>query len=439
MELLKPVYLKDKEIQCGQNRISDYDLSIAVSNIINDVKCVQKDRDLWRIYVDSTESRSQLLAQGIDLRNTNIRVYHTNPYSAGISSPSENVLKITVKGVPLSVDDNEVIKMLNDFNVSFTSELKYEKIRHPITRKMTGILNGNRFIYAKSLAEGTFLPRTATCAGLRCFIYHYGQPSAKRTPRCTNCWEEHHFSKDCPNPKRCKVCKSEGHMPGDKECEFFSQDETNVIAFAGQDNCLSNFYPCNINVFGVSHRSAEHAFQYVKAMRSGDIPRATAIQSAKSALDAKKIGKFITSSTSFTDNQVALMTEIIEAKADQVPAFADALKKYKKSDVFVETTFDDFWASGLDRMATIHTHSSAWPGSNKLGHIISEIASRMRRATGRSHSAPRTAPKEKTKSQSNISQMLKELKNPRKRSCSGSRKSSPKSQVRDSKKRDGDG
>lgn len=127
MELLKPVYLKDKEIQCGQNRISDYDLSIAVSNIINDVKCVQKDRDLWRIYVDSTESRSQLLAQGIDLRNTNIRVYDTNPYSAGISSPSENVLKITVKGVPLSVDDNEVIKMLNDFNVSFTSELKYEK------------------------------------------------------------------------------------------------------------------------------------------------------------------------------------------------------------------------------------------------------------------------------------------------------------------------
>lgn len=197
---------------------------------------------------------------------------------------------------------------------------------------MTGILNGNRFIYAKSLAEGTFLPRTATCAGLRCFIYHYGQPSAKRTPRCTNCWEEHHFSKDCPNPKRCKVCKSEGHMPGDKEykeCEFFSQDETNVIAFAGQDNCLSNFYPCNINVFGVSHRSAEHAFQYVKAMRSGDIPKATAIQSAKSALDAKKIGKFITSSTSFTDNQVALMTEIIEAKADQVPAFADALKSTK--------------------------------------------------------------------------------------------------------------
>lgn len=85
------------------------------------------------------------------------------------------------------------------------------------------------------------------------------------------------------------------------------------------------------------------------------------------------------------------MTEIIEAKADQVPAFADSLKKHKQSDVFVETTYGDFWASGLDRIATIHTLSSAWPESNKLGRIISEIASRIRRTTGRSHSAPRTA------------------------------------------------
>lgn len=55
----------------------------------------------------------------------------TNPYFAGLSSQSENVLKVTVKGEPLSVDDNEVIKMLNDFNVFFS------------IRKMTGILNSD--------------------------------------------------------------------------------------------------------------------------------------------------------------------------------------------------------------------------------------------------------------------------------------------------------
>lgn len=182
MDLIKPVYLRDREIQCGSTRISDFDLSMSVTKSISDLTCVQKDRDLWRIYVKSKESRSKILTEGIDIRNTNVKVYDTNPYSAGLNDPSDNVIKITVKGVPLSVDDNEVLNMLKNFNVSFTSDIKYEKIRHPVTRKMTSILNGNRFIYVKALDEGVFLPRTSTCAGLRCSIYHHGQPSTKHNP-----------------------------------------------------------------------------------------------------------------------------------------------------------------------------------------------------------------------------------------------------------------
>lgn len=398
MELLKPVYLKDGEIQFGSTRFSDFDLSISVGNKINDLKCVQKDRDLWRIYVGSMESRSKLLTEGIDLRSKNVRVYDTNPYSAGISNPTENVLKITIKGVPLSVDDNEVIKMLQEFNLTLTSDLKYEKIRHPVTRKMTGILNGNRFIYTKALDEGIFLPRTAICAGLRCTIYHYGQPSTKRTPRCMNCWEENHYTKECPNNKRCKICKSEGHEPGNHECEYYTESAPNVIPFAGQDNCLSNFFPCDLQLFGVNHKSAEHAFQYVKAMRSGDLQRASAIQIAKSALDAKKIGKHVLPSPSFSLNQIQIMTEIIEAKAEQVPVFADSLKTQKRNHVFVESTYDDFWASGLDKDATIHTCAEAWPGTNKLGCILSEIASRLRQPPNRPQSL-QTTPIEKTRSQ----------------------------------------
>lgn len=57
-----------------------------------------------------------------------MRVNDINPYSAEPSkSQPENALKVTVKGEPRSVDENEVIKMLNDFNVFFTTELKYEK------------------------------------------------------------------------------------------------------------------------------------------------------------------------------------------------------------------------------------------------------------------------------------------------------------------------
>ena len=66
------------------------------------------------------------------------------------------MLRITVKGVPLSVDDGEITKMLEKCNA--TSGIKYEKIRDPETRKMTGILNGNRFIYhVKQFEEGKIL------------------------------------------------------------------------------------------------------------------------------------------------------------------------------------------------------------------------------------------------------------------------------------------
>ena len=77
---------------------------------------MQKDRELWRLYVNSQESRTKLLCKGFEIRNTKVRIYDTNPFFAGLSNPVEKVLKITVKGGPLSVDDGEVMKMLNKFN-----------------------------------------------------------------------------------------------------------------------------------------------------------------------------------------------------------------------------------------------------------------------------------------------------------------------------------
>ena len=65
-----------------------------------------------------------------------------------MDSLNERVLKITVKGITLSVDDGEIIKMLEQFDPNFTSEHRYEHVRHPESKKLTGILNGNRFIYS---------------------------------------------------------------------------------------------------------------------------------------------------------------------------------------------------------------------------------------------------------------------------------------------------
>ena len=127
--MIKPVYLKNSEIQNDRNnRITDYEIAEKLSVKINDIKCIQLDRDLWRIYVGSQTSRSTLITEGFELRERNIQVYADNPFSTGIGNPNENVLKVTIKSVPLSVEDSAVKNMLEQFNVTLRSDIKYETL-----------------------------------------------------------------------------------------------------------------------------------------------------------------------------------------------------------------------------------------------------------------------------------------------------------------------
>ena len=420
--LIKPVYLRNKDLPFDRsNVIKDYELSEAVLKMVNDLKCVQRDRDLWRLYVDSVDSRNKLLKEGFEIRNINVRGFEINPYSAGTSSPKEDVLKITVKGIPLSVEDQEIMKMLELYGVEFTSDIKLEKIRHPITRKMTSILNGNRFIYAKPLPDGKCLPRNSYCAGLRCQIFHYGQ-NTRRTPLCTNCWEDTHYRYKCENAKRCKVCKKEGHEPGDKSCSAYTEKQENVVAFSGHENVLSNFYPCELKVFGISHSSSEHAYQYGKAMRCGDVPKANVIHNAKTALDAKRVGDTIIQTDTFKKEQVSLMEEILVAKCDQVPSFRNQLKKSDVNTIFVESTYDDKWGSGLNIDGTIHTQKNNWPGNNQLGKILQKIATSCRPSTSEWRQTSTKKTKQKTK-RTNMSEVIHGLKDTGKRDRTGRRKS----------------
>ena len=176
-KMLKQVYSRNRDIQRNKSHIiTDYAIAMAVGRVINDCKCVQRDRDLWRIYVGSKTSRDALCNDGFDLESRHIDVFTTNPFSAGTENPNETVIRVLVKGVPLSVEDECIKNMLVKMGAKLTSDIKYEKIRNPNTRRMTEILNGNRFVYMEPLANKKFLPRTSFCAGLKCMIYHEGQP-----------------------------------------------------------------------------------------------------------------------------------------------------------------------------------------------------------------------------------------------------------------------
>ena len=174
-------------------------------------------------------------------------------------------------------------------------------------------------------------------------------------------------------------------------------------------------------MFGVSHASAEHDVQYVKAMRSGDLVRVQAIQAAPAALDAKKPGKIVIPSADFLDQKESLMTKILEAKFTQVPAFKDEIKSSKPKTTYAESTYDDIWGTGLNASGTTHTERGVWPGQNRLGILMTKLAdSHLRRP--RSWSTPcdgKTC--DRASGQMDLSRMRRDLKKPQKRSKSGRR------------------
>lgn len=184
------------------------------------------------------------------------------------------------------------------------------------------------------------------------------------------------------------------------------ENQDNVTSFAGHDNPLSNFYPCFLNVFGVNHHSSEHAFQYVKAIRCGDIQKAQAIQEAETALDAKKLGKDIPNTDEFISKREEIMEEILNAKYSQVDDFRSAVKKGTPSTIFAESVFDDFWGTGLNRTATDHTDYRKWPGKNIMGKLLDKIAGENR-PPRRSVSVPRNL---QMSEQRNISDMLNSIR-----------------------------
>lgn len=413
-EMIKPVYFRNSDIPSGGKPVSDFDLLQPLLLCTSEIKCLQRDRGLWRVYVNDQVSRNKLLTEGFEYRNLSINVYDTNPFSSGAKSPSDEIIRITVKGIPLSVDDQEIINMLQQHSVTLTSSIRHEKIRHPVTRKMTSVMNGNRFVYAKPLKNGTYLPRQSECAGIRCQIFHKGQPSNKREPKCTNCWGKHWLFQ-CTEQKKCRICLQEDHEPGSQLCSEYIENQEEVVSFAGAKNPLSNFYPCTINVFGISHSSAEHAFQYVKALRCGSIDKAQLIQESKTALDAKKLGKSIQPNDDFLEKQIGVMEEISKAKYDQVESFRSILEKHDVDTIFAESTYDDFWGTGLDRVGTDHTNHLKWPGKNQMGKIFTNIKKAIKREQfhqSRSQSETRTPT---STTQMNITEMLNSVQNPEKK------------------------
>ena len=347
---VEPVFFKSKDFSSNrQESLRPYDVCVAVSNIVgqNNVEGAQNINDTWRIYTSSRESRVNLLLRGsLTVKGKQVNLYDKNP--SMMFNQSDNIERVTVKDLPLSVANTEIEAFLLAKGIAPVSGVKYSKARDD-NGDLTNFKTGDRFVYVKGPIS-PLLPRKDDIADFKCRIFHDGQ-----------------FK---PN---CKVCNTIGHQDGDKDCPSKNTGPP-VIPFHSHKNVLSNFFPCKIEVDNHVFSSVEHGYQYYQASAAGMDDLADEIIRAPHAGKAKGLSKRIPSEfrDSWEKINTEKMRELIEAKVAQVPEFENTL--LGSSDcVLAEATPDKFWASGLSSETTSKTLPHTWPGLNMLGKILMEV------------------------------------------------------------------
>ena len=374
MELprVEPAFLKAKDVPEFKS-LKEYELCEAISKVINkeNLLGVQRIGMLWRIYLKSTESRVKLLANSVQLRNVSVSVFSNNPLRARLAEgeTDQNIIKVTIKDFPLSKANSAIESYLIQQGIKLKTKIEYAKARNE-NNELTEWLNGDRIIFVEKFDEP--LPRKTWISGSSVRIFHRDQPNnTKRV--CSNCQQEGHFKQQCSNDPCCVVCKGKKHSPGDKECPGTAKNpHKSVTVFAGRQDVLSNFYLCDVNIFGFTHKSSEHAFCYAHAIQTGKDKVAERILQAGSALQAKIEASSLPYSPAWEEKKEDVMQQVLLAKAKCCQDFYDKLMN--TDGVFAEAVPNDlFWSTGLNKDVTMCVKKSSWPGKNRMGKLLSTV------------------------------------------------------------------
>ena len=143
--------------------------------------------------------------------------------------------------------------------------MEFAKARNE-NNELTDWLNGDLIVFVDKFEEP--LSRKIWIGDTSIIIFHRDQPSMTHK-HCTNCHQYGHFKRQRTSEPCCIVCKGNSHCSGDKACPGTAKHKlTHVTTFAGKVDPLSNFYLCEVKVFGMLHRSAEHAYQKLYRLES---------------------------------------------------------------------------------------------------------------------------------------------------------------------------
>ena len=112
----------------------------------------------------------------------------------------------------------------------------------------------------------------------------------------------------------CLVCGSSSHREHTLHCPAHININRDVLAFRGERDALSNYFPCKVNIFGQIFTSLEAAYQWRKATFVGRNLLAGKILKARNAREAKRLADEIPSTEAWEKAKVDVMQDILHAK-----------------------------------------------------------------------------------------------------------------------------
>ena len=170
---------------------------------------LQRVNGFWRIYLDNLSDKVALMAQGVPLRGKNVPILRTNPNRLD----SENTTKVRIKNIPLSVDDDSIIRVLTLKGLEVISSFR-EKLR--IDGKLTNCATGDRILIVKSSTLKEPLPPFMVFGKFKGRVIHLGQKNSNRrntdtVVTCLKCLDKGHVFAQCTNDWKCRACLESGH------------------------------------------------------------------------------------------------------------------------------------------------------------------------------------------------------------------------------------
>ena len=141
--------------------------------------------------------------------------------------------------------------------------------------------------------------------------------------------------------------------------------ETEISTFRGPHDFLSNFYAADVELEGAEYPTIEHAFQAAKSLEYAE---RRAVKNAKTASEAKRMGRKIKRRTDWFDVSLIIMETLVRQKFTRYPELKSKLLETGDAKLIEGNNWNDrFYGAVYD------TTRNEWKGDNHLGEILMKV------------------------------------------------------------------